>query len=116
MCIVDYELERNGLYPQISPSKELLRELLGFESYRSFVYFDRSKKSRFDATNLQCSHCMVFGPCTSILVSKAISKTPNEKLNKTFDAVITKMFGADALCKFKREVSNYYSNLKNNPK
>lgn len=113
MCIVDYELERNDLYTQNSLSREQLRELLGFESYRSFVYDDRSKKSRFDAKNLRCSHCMVFGPCASILISKAISRTTNEKLNKTFDAVITKMFGADALCKFKREVSKLHSNLDN---
>lgn len=75
MCIVDYEVAQNSLYARINSTNlpKLLHDLLGFSTYKSFVYYDYMNNFMLKDKNLQCSHCQLFGPYALILTHMMIN-------------------------------------------
>ncbi|XP_037027493.1 uncharacterized protein LOC119068136 [Bradysia coprophila] len=75
MCIIDYEIERNGLYEKIKNTNypKLFEELLCFHSYKNFTYYEYKDSPFLNGKNVQCCRCELFGTYTSILTHIAIN-------------------------------------------
>lgn len=84
MYIVHYVLLLKDLYGRIANIPKLLRELLGFTSYKSFTYYDYIKNSNFTDKNLKCKfgQCQFYGPYMLVLTHMAINH------NKHFSTVL----------------------------
>lgn len=75
MCLVDLEMETHGLYARISATNypKLRNELLGFHSYKSFIYYSYKNILKFKGMNLQCYRCQFFGPLAITLNHMAMN-------------------------------------------
>lgn len=75
MSIVDYDFVKGDLYDRIQATNQpkLLHELLGFHSYKSFVYYNYIDSVHFDEKYLKCRNCEFFGPYALTLTHMAIN-------------------------------------------
>lgn len=77
MCVIDYEATRIDLYARINGTNfpKLLHELLGFQSYTSFTYYDYSNNYCLRGNLLQCqfAQCQFIGPYTLTLTHMAVN-------------------------------------------
>lgn len=85
MCIVDYYMERKGLYARMAQTPEILSKLLQFHSYASFRYYEyRSKylKHYNGDKLLRCSLCHLVGNYEHILTHMAINHNEHVGITK----------------------------------
>lgn len=81
MCVVDYEMSKKRVYDRIAALiratnyPKLLNELLGFNSYKSFRYFEYHGNQHFDGKYLRCQSapCEFVGPYMLTLTHMAIN-------------------------------------------
>ncbi|XP_055297485.1 uncharacterized protein LOC129566022 [Sitodiplosis mosellana] len=75
MCILDYELDVSGLYPQIETIPKLKTQLLKIHSFASFKYFryNLAKEAIINDKVLKCKHCELIASYLLMLEHMAIS-------------------------------------------
>lgn len=63
MCVVDYKLNELGLYGNVLKNSNLLKQLLSFQNYEHFHYYQyRLKRIPFKTYLLQCEICKLIAP------------------------------------------------------
>lgn len=74
MCIIDYQLENNRLYPELRSSPKLMGQLLNLYSFGSFKYFKYKVSKQFAIGGmLKCKHCELIGPYIVVLEHMTIN-------------------------------------------
>lgn len=77
MCVIDFEATKLNLYDRIKGTNlpKLVNGLLGFDSYKSFNYYDYRVNRSFRGKNLKCKfgQCRFFGPYALVLTHMAIN-------------------------------------------
>lgn len=78
MCILDYLLQQKQLYVEILCQPKLLRQLLGFESYANFHYFEYKLNFPFNPWLLACKCCEFRGAYIDTLEHMALAHGRHE--------------------------------------
>lgn len=77
MCVIDFEVTKINLYERIKGTNlpKLVNGLLGFDSYKSFNYYDYRVNRSFQGKDLKCKfgQCRFFGPYALVLTHMAIN-------------------------------------------
>lgn len=74
MCVIDYCVEKRGLYNEIKQTPKLLEQLMRFKSFGSFKFFEyKLKKSLLVKKLLQCDICEFIGPYITTLEHMILS-------------------------------------------
>lgn len=75
MCILDFQAESTNLYKRIEETQQpkLLLDLMGFRSYKSFIYYEYQGHGHLDGRYLKCRFCELYGPYVLVLTHMTIN-------------------------------------------
>lgn len=75
LCILDYELEKANMYPEIKVMPKLMGQLMNFYPSSEFKYFkyNLSKEAKIGNKVLQCKCCELIGPYVIVLEHMAVN-------------------------------------------
>lgn len=81
MCIVDYNVKRWGLYKHMQDTNpRLLAQLMQFQSYGKFKFYDYQVGHEIGKRVLQCKFCDLIGPYGYIFTHMAINHNDHSPL------------------------------------
>lgn len=74
MAVLDYYVEKNGLYREMKQIPKLMEQLMRFRFFGSFKFYEYAlKKSLFGTKLLQCESCEFIGPYITTLHHMVLS-------------------------------------------